>query len=149
MAGKGDGFLDVSEQQLGQWRDFMEQVYVGTREIQASLTGGDTEKPTIILEYLAALALGGKAQMEKFGAVPSSSQSLPFDRLHDTEANQRYLAALKQALHAASDVDAERSEEDAHASEVIQMLIADVEREIFGLPPGYDDASLFTDADMG
>ena len=36
MAGKGDGLLDVLEQQLGQWRDFMEQVYVGMWEIHNS-----------------------------------------------------------------------------------------------------------------
>ncbi len=139
--------MEVSEEHLRQWRDFMEQVYIGTWEIQESLSNGNRAKVTTILEYLAANSFRLKAQLEKSEGMPSSPQRLLIDRLHNTEANQSYLAALEQALHMAHDVDAEQSEEDSPRSDVLQVLVADVKREISGLPPGYNGASLFAEQD--
>ena len=129
--------MDVSEQQLRQWRDFMDQVYTGTWEILECKSNRNQQKITVVLEYLAANALRWRADLEQSTGLPPACSELPLNRLHNTEANERFLFALKQAMNAAFEVDSEKFDDDAPAGRLLQILVADVEREVYG--PVLDD----------
>lgn len=137
--------MDVSEQQLRQWRDFMDQVYIGTWEIEECQSKRNEQKMIVVLEYLAANALRWRADLEQYTGLPPVCSELPLKCLHNTEANERFLFALKQAMYAAFDVDREKFDDDAPAGRLLAILVADVEREVYG--PLLDDEgpSLFAE----
>lgn len=127
---------------MDKWHTLLGRVYVGAWEVIEARSRGNETKATVVLEHLAAMALSAGAEMERFGARPTPQDGLPFDRCSDTDAGHRYVTALKQALNAAHEFDQERFEADAPASDAIQMLLGDAERQVYGPPPGYDDLLL-------
>ena len=124
--------MDVSEQQLRRWRDFMAQVYVATEEISQCHSKRNSAKMSVVLRYLAANALRCQVDLEQSTGLPPTPLKLPFVRLHRTEANERLLRILQLAMHTCSDVDDEKHEDDNPNSQVLWALIRDVEREVSG-----------------
>jgi len=137
--------LDVSEQQLRRWRDFMAQVYTGMSEVSECRSKRNQAKMSVVLEYLAASAIRCQADLEQATGLPPARLKLPIDRLHDTEANERYLSALQRAMHASYEVDEEKSEDDTPASHILHTLVADVEREVYGPVVDDEGPSLFAE----
>ena len=136
--------MEVSEQQLRRWRDFMAQVYTGLGELNECRRTGNHDKMQDVRDYLAASALRCQAELEQITGLPPARSELPLVRLHDTEANDRFLRALQLAMHSSYDVNHEKDDDDyTPASHILVALIADVEREISG--PLFDDSgpSLF------
>ena len=136
--------MEISQQQLNEWRELMRRVCLGTLEVQQSLAAHNREKVNLILEHLGGEAARAVASLDQSGAQALSYPGFMLsDCSHDTLANRQYLSALRNAMHAAQVVDLERSEDEMPAADLVQLLVANVTRKIFGPPVDVD--SLFSE----
>lgn len=134
--------MEVTQQQLNEWRELMRRVCIGTLEVQQALASHNRAKVNVLLEALGIGAVRALASMDQSGAQALSFPGFILsDRSHDTPTNRQYLTTLRNALHAAQAVDIERSGDKFPASDLVQLLLANTSREIFG--PPVDGAALF------
>ena len=134
--------MEVTQQHLNEWRELMRRVCVGTLEVQQALASHNRAKVNVLLETLGVESIRTLASMDQSGAQALSFPGFILsDRSHDTPANREYLSALRNAMHAAQVVDIERGGDEFPASDLVQLLLANTSREIFG--PPVDGATLF------
>ena len=137
--------MEVTQQHLNEWRELMRRVCIGTLEVQQALASHNRAKVNVLLETLGVESIRALASMDQSGAQALSFPGFILsDRSHDTPANREYLSALRNAMHAAQVVDIERGGNEFPASDLVQLLLANTSREIFG--PPVDGAALFDEA---
>lgn len=100
---------------------------------QATRTNADSH--SALLEEAGHLAANLETRLERAGAAaPAPRHQVPLDLL-DTPANRKYADALREAWEAGLAVDRERYGPKIGTdgcAQVIEMVLADVEMEIYG-----------------
>ncbi len=130
--------MNVPQDDLNLWRQFFETLRVQMFDGQKQLAARNFAAVNNALANTASAAARMGIRLERAGAdrpaeLPPAPQT-PLEKL-DTPANRRYADALRAAWEAGLEVDRERYGPKIGTdgcAQVVEMVLADVEIEIYG-----------------
>ena len=132
--------MNVSQDELNQWRLTAGLVRVTCRGALLDLNAGNTAHARLLVEQTEDEARRLALRLEKAGAdrpdapPPAFTEGVPLHLLN-TPANRRYLSLLRETYEAALVVDRERYGADIGTDGLAQRvedILADVEEEVGG-----------------
>jgi hypothetical protein len=136
--------MNVSQETLDSWPRTCERMRGVMVEVRSLLLDGNPDQAVELVEwaYIASIVLGN--EIESAGGARPPRMNVPPDiplRLLSSEANRRYARLLRQAHEAGAAVDEERGWGDTGPSQLLRMLLKDVDEQVFG-PDGHGESAL-------
>ena len=128
--------MDVKQETLDRWPRVCERLRSVLVETQRLLAVDRADEALELVEfaYISVLVLGN--EMQQAGANRATRMNVPPDiplKLLCSEANWRFANALRQAYDAGRQVDNERGWGEEGPATILQMLLADVEMQVYGV----------------
>ncbi len=129
--------MNVPLEDLNAWRTFAERVRSNMFALRDRLHERKVADALALAEFTMKAAILVGNDLERAGAEPMEELAPPPEvalDLLDTTANRAYLEALRDAYAAAQRVDEERGWGGHGPAEILDMLIREVEQEVYGPP---------------
>ena len=132
--------MNVPQEDLNFWRRFCDTLRATCREAMQDIDAGNVQHARRLVEQTDDAGRRMALRLERAGAdrpdapPPAIDAGTPLHLL-DTPANRRYADKLREAWEAGLAVDRERfggSIGTDGCAQVIEMVLADVEEEIYG-----------------
>jgi hypothetical protein len=128
--------MEVKLETLDRWPRVCERLRSVLVEVLRLLAVDRADEALELVEfaYITVLMLGN--DMHEAGAARAKRMSVPPDvplNLLCSEANWRFARTLRQAYEAGRQVDNERGWDEEGPATILQMLLADVEMQVYGV----------------
>lgn len=128
--------MDVKQETLDRWPRVCERLRSVLVETQRLLAVDRAAEALELVEFAYVSVLVLENEMQQAGANRAQRMHVPPDiplKFLCSEANWRFANALRQAYDAGRQVDNERGWGEDGPATILQMLLADVELQVYGI----------------